>query len=379
LFIYAIFLIPSLYALLVGLNLLVYSRARINYVFIFEFDVRTRLDNREYIQTPAMILAALCYAFWLSFMRIGAPAVSPTVWPLFWLTFATLIMFNPLPVMSKPSRWWLIKNVSKLLISGTRRVEFTDFWMGDQFSSLIFTLSNLPFVVCAYVEHFDHSLTRCTSSSRIWPLQFILAALPLLVRLVQSVKRYADSDSRWLAHLVNAGKYGVGIISYFFYFLWRHHGSKLQGASFALYCLCTTASSLYGLAWDFLMDWSVFQRRAKYPMLRSELVYLNHIPLYYFAIVSNILIKFCWVMYIPQGGQLDATAKSFIVGMLEMLRRWQWNFYRLENEHLGNMDQYRVIREVPLPYSFGHEDKVGLGSSPIDLGPYPYHSFLSLS
>ncbi|KAG5646760.1 hypothetical protein DXG03_002446 [Asterophora parasitica] len=37
---------------------------------------------------------------------------------------------------------------------------------------------------------------------------------------------------------------------------------------------------------------------------------------------------------------------------------------RLENEHLGNMDQYRVTREVPLPYSFddarvaaeGHDD-----------------------
>ena len=24
----------------------------------------------------------------------------------------------------------------------------------------------------------------------------------------------------------------------------------------------------------------------------------------------------------------------------------------MENEHLGNMDQYRVTREVPLPYSF---------------------------
>jgi len=26
---------------------------------------------------------------------------------------------------------------------------------------------------------------------------------------------------------------------------------------------------------------------------------------------------------------------------------------RLENEHLGNMDQYRVTREVPLPYALG--------------------------
>ncbi len=31
---------------------------------------------------------------------------------------------------------------------------------------------------------------------------------------------------------------------------------------------------------------------------------------------------------------------------------------RLENEHLGNVDQYRVTREVPLPYSLddiGHD------------------------
>jgi hypothetical protein len=28
---------------------------------------------------------------------------------------------------------------------------------------------------------------------------------------------------------------------------------------------------------------------------------------------------------------------------------------RLENEHLGNMDQYRATREVPLPYSFDED------------------------
>lgn len=35
---------------------------------------------------------------------------------------------------------------------------------------------------------------------------------------------------------------------------------------------------------------------------------------------------------------------------------------RLENEHLGNMDQYRITREVPLPYSFdelNHETDAG--------------------
>jgi hypothetical protein len=64
LFTYSILSIPVLLGLLVGLNLLVWSDARINYIFIFGlftfivlcemlieqvgFDVRTRLDHRAY-------------------------------------------------------------------------------------------------------------------------------------------------------------------------------------------------------------------------------------------------------------------------------------------------------------------------------------------
>jgi hypothetical protein len=69
--------------------------------------------------------------------------------------------------------------------------------------------------------------------------------------------------------------------------------------------------------------------------------------------------------------------RTFISGMFEMLRRLQWNFCkslsllifdiawhtgssneytdRLETEHIGNMDQYRVNREIPLPYASDFE------------------------
>lgn len=84
-----------------------------------------------------------------------------------------------------------------------------------------------------------------------------------------------------------------------------------------------------------------------------------------------------WVIYIPQAGP-PMMVRTFITGMFEMLRRLQWNFCkslsllifniawhstgnsneytdRLETEHIGNMDQYRVNREVPLPYAFDYE------------------------
>ncbi|KAG1745254.1 EXS family protein/ERD1/XPR1/SYG1 family protein [Suillus lakei] len=347
LFIYSILLLPTLLALLVGLNLVVWARERINYVFIFE------LNN--------------------------------FLWG--------------------HSRWWFIKSVARLGISGLWSVEFTDFWLGDQFCSLAYSLSNFYFVACFYSQYFPNVpsyanasyisspdknssmaffprfLSPSQTSSLVqrdkvfssaydpsiqeawttcgtelhWGPYFVLATFPFLVRFVQSIRRY--KDSKLPTHLINAGKYGMGIVYYFCYYVWRRDGETDGGASFILWCLSAVIYSLYGCAWDFLMDWSICRPRAKYPLLRPELVYTSQIPLYYVALVTNFVVRFLWVFYIPSWPHF--TLRSFISGLIEMLRRVVWNFYRLENEHLGNMDQYRITREVPLPYSFDnpqHED-----------------------
>jgi hypothetical protein len=347
LFIYSVIFIPVLFSLLVGINLLVWSNARINYVFIFELDIRTRLNHRVYFEIPSILFATLAYAFWLSFSNI----VSPTLWPAVWLGFTFLFLLNPLPMMFRPSRWWLVKNVSRLLASGVRQVEFTDFWMGDQFCSFAYTLSNVYFIGCAYALDFGPDVwVQCGPDRKPgWGIHFMLAILPSLLRLVQSVRRYADS--KLITHLINGGKYGATIIYYLFYYIWRHHGVQSRDWSFILYCLFATVYTIYACTWDILMDWSFFKSRSEYPLLRPELIYTSDISVYYIALLSNVIIRFIWVLYLPQQGP-DMTLRTFIVAMLEMLRRWQWNFYRLENEHLGNIDQYRVTREVPLPYSF---------------------------
>jgi hypothetical protein len=348
LFFFGVLWIPMLFSLLVGFNLLVWANSRINYAFIFELDVTTQLDHREYFELPSMLLASLMYAFWLSFSLVGYPTVSPTTWPLVWLAFAFILLFEPLPVTFRSSRYWLIKIVARLFVSGTKRVEFTDFWMGDQFCSLIFTISNLFFFVCTYADNFSGDFNaKCSPSSGKWPIAFALASIPLVIRLVQSVKRFADSGL--ITHLINGGKYGCGVIAYLFYFMWRHNGLR-HGPIFALWILTNVIYSSYALTWDLLMDWSVLRMRAKALLLRPELVYTNHTTLYYFAIISNTILRFIWVIYIPSKGP-NMMLRTFIGGFLEMLRRWQWNFFRLENEHLGNMDQYRVTREVPLPYA----------------------------
>ncbi|KAF8175406.1 EXS family-domain-containing protein [Mycena galopus ATCC 62051] len=267
-------------------------------------------------------------------------------------------MLDPFPLFFRSSRYWLIRNIAKLLASGTSRVEFTDFWcdlfshFSDQFCSLVFTLSNLNLVVCVYAEGFSSNWRNCGASSRFWPLSFALAILPFLVRVIQSIKRY--SDSGLTTHWINAGKYGSGVVAYLCYFIWRHKAVGGYGRSFAVWVFFQTIYSIYASSWasytDLLVDWSILRLNVTYPLLRRELIYSNHIYLYYFAIASNILIRFIWVLYIPLHGP-DMMLRTFIGGSCEMIRRVQWNFYRVENEHLGNVDQYRVTREVPLPYS----------------------------
>ena len=41
--------------------------------------------------------------------------------------------------------------------------------------------------------------------------------------------------------------------------------------------------------------------------------------------ISNFVIRFSWIIYLPSRG-LPFDVRSFILAMLEMLRRWQWNF-----------------------------------------------------
>lgn len=81
---------------------------------------------------------------------------------------------------------------------------------------------------------------------------------------------------------------------YWFYYLWRHHGNS-GGTVFALYVVSATIYSVYACSWvcttfvpafgsnldiakDFLADWSTLRLHAKYPLLRDEVLCVDHLP-----------------------------------------------------------------------------------------------------
>ena len=41
-------------------------------------------------------------------------------------------------------------------------------------------------------------------------------------------------------------------------------------------------------------------------------------------------------------------AVDCVLQVLEVFRRFVWNFFRLENEHLNNCGQFRVVRDISI-------------------------------
>ncbi|OLY82716.1 Xenotropic and polytropic retrovirus receptor 1-like protein [Smittium mucronatum] len=114
-------------------------------------------------------------------------------------------------------------------------------------------------------------------------------------------------------------------------------------------------SSTFSTIWDLYMDWGFFEPDSKHLFLRKELKF-SFLPSYYFAMVSDPILRFSWIInYLSitsfMGIAVSTPLLRFILATLEILRRYQWCFYRLENEHVNNCGQFRATVEVPLPFA----------------------------
>lgn len=111
-------------------------------------------------------------------------------------------------------------------------------------------------------------------------------------------------------------------------------------------------SSCYTYVWDIKMDWGLFDPKSpnkEYPFLREEIVYSSP-NYYYFAIIEDLILRFGWTLSVSlsEVGVLHADLVVSILAPLELFRRFIWNFFRLENEHLNNCGEFRAVRDISI-------------------------------
>ncbi|GAA5989572.1 hypothetical protein JCM10908_000534 [Rhodotorula pacifica] len=344
--------VPIFFCLAFFLNLAAWTHARINYVLVFELDVRTKMDYHQFIELPALLYFILSLFWWAAWNNFWPGHIEPSAYPLAWIVVALSIMLNPLPFLYPSARWWMLRSFLRMMSAGLVRVSFADFFLADEWNSLYYSLYNLGFLECTYNHHWQANVFDVCSTNKTWTTA-ILASVPPFLRLGQSIRRYFDSDGAFL-HILNAGKYCASIVYFQFYYSWRINSKNGNSEPwrFALFILFAIINSCYTSSWDILMDWSLGHRDVKkkgHWMLRNELAFFKDRPwVYYLAALLNVILRFSWVLYLAP--RPSTAVQGYIIALVEASRRIMWNTFRVEAEHIGNRDGYRVTRDVPLPY-----------------------------
>lgn len=329
--------------LLFALDCRIWTRSKINYIFVFEYDSRHVLDWRELAELPSLFLFLEGLCIWLNFRRGGEDAMY-LYWPVVLLGVTLLIMCIPLRVLYHRSRMWWGYSNWRLLLAGLYPVEFRDFFLGDMYCSLTYSMGNIELFFCLYSNRWSN-LPMCNSThSRL--LGFF-ASLPAIWRAFQCLRRYYDSRN-WFPHLANCGKYTFSVLYYMSLSLYRiDTTASLRG----LFIFFATVNALYCSTWDIAMDWSLGDPYATHPYLRDTLGY-RRAWIYYAAMGLDPILRFSWIFYAIFGHETQhSTLVSFIIALAEVGRRGMWAIFRVENEHCSNVGRFRASRDIPLPYS----------------------------
>ncbi|KAF7844685.1 SPX and EXS domain-containing protein 1-like [Senna tora] len=215
-------------------------------------------------------------------------------------------------------------------------ITFPDFFIADILTSMAKVFSDLERSVCRMVNRQVATIawleadSVCGSHSSAIPLVLVL---PYIWRLLQCLRQYKDTREK--TSLFNALKYSTAVPVIFLSALKYHvFPEKWTSLYRPLWLLASVVNCLYSFYWDITRDWDLsgFSRIFKFnkPSPISNLFY-GRKWIYFWVIGSNFILRCAWT-YKLSAHLRHNYLTVFTVTALEMLRRFQWIFFRVENE-----------------------------------------------
>lgn len=335
-----------LYLYLIGFNIIGWSRANIDYITIFSFPVINGVPTPKIMFRIAGAFTLL-FTF-LTFVCVMADhhvlyIVDKVVALLMW-SILLISLINPFNIFLRSGRFAFILVIVRILIAPFPEVKFGDFWFADQLNSVVALLLDVQYLFC-YVctaDTWSSSLVPlkiCTSSNN--GIRPIISCLPSLWRFLQCLRCY--QKTRKILHLINALKYfttfPVIIFAAIFarkfnpsYSLSLEESLKFAQVGWVVLCwsIASVVHSLYTFLWDVVMDWGLFHGTCLRPRLRYSKWK------YYVAIVFDFFIRFACALKLTLAivYHYDSDVIYFGLIVAEILRRWVWNFFRVEYEQI---------------------------------------------
>ncbi|KAK3351782.1 SPX domain-containing protein, partial [Neurospora tetraspora] len=108
----------------------IWTKNKVNYPFIFEFDTRHNLEWKQLAEFPSFFFALLGVFIWLNFSRFGENWEEMYLYyPVVLIGVSLLILFFPAPIFyHRARRWFLYSHVCILSSSETSSSAISAFW-----------------------------------------------------------------------------------------------------------------------------------------------------------------------------------------------------------------------------------------------------------
>ncbi|XP_031565789.1 xenotropic and polytropic retrovirus receptor 1 homolog [Actinia tenebrosa] len=353
-----IFLIV-LVTFLLALNTWGWRKAGVNHVLIFELDPRHHLSYHQLLEVSGLlaVLWSLSLTAHIFGDVVGIPHFIPN---LVLVSFIVLFTFNPFKICYYKARLWIIKVLFRIITAPFQHVGFADFWLADQLNSLVVALLDFQYIICFYSHdwHVDSKERICDTN--LYGLRPLVACLPAWFRFAQCLRRYKDTRDVF-PHLVNAGKYSTSFFVVAFSTLAKSNSPE-SDKFFLLWIVAAIISTCYTLTWDIKMDWGLLDKKApvENKFLREETVY-RYKACYYLAMLEDFIFRFLWTLTVSVGDLelFHSEILKLVLALCEVFRRFVWNFFRLENEHLNNCGQFRAVRDISfMPKDTHHQAQI---------------------
>ncbi|KAG2404379.1 Phosphate transporter PHO1-like protein [Vigna angularis] len=256
-----------------GVNLWVFLQSTVSYTKVFDLD-QNHLTHREMWKVLLYILVAVIFIF-------------------------------PFDIFYLSSRYFFLRTLVRIALP-LQPITFPDFFVADILTSMA------KVATIAWLE----ADSVCGSHSVAIPMALVL---PYMWRLLQCLRQYRDTKEKNC--LFNALKYHV-----------LHE--KWETLYRPLWLLSSVINSLYSFYWDITRDWDLsgFSRIFKFNKSStvSNMLYGRQ-WIYFWVIGSNFVLRCSWT-YKLSAHLRHNYLTVFAITLMEMLRRFQWIFFRVENE-----------------------------------------------
>ena len=349
-----------------GFAINIFNQYNINYLYIFECDPTSKMTPYMLLKVSLVIYFISCFCFTCTLLQVKYlhDSESPFYFMFFLFVFLVAYCFQPLIKCGyRTARFQVGYSLFQTFIAPFGSVRFRDFFLADVITSVPPALTDLSVACYFYMSYrtWDMTIEKTIDRESLFLIVCgqIAVFIPFWFRFWQCIHKYVKKNIK--PQLYNAGKYFSKLLPPFIILIDvnnkktnKWNGQDEMNTYFFIWLFFQVFATVYCTCWDYYMDWGLFRSWSSGTFgLRPRIKYPQYF--YYFAMFTNLLMRFYWVLAIWHFDFHDD--EEFVMNyyevfplaslMIEAIRRTQWALIRIENEFFNNFEAYRTIPQIP--------------------------------